>query len=328
MTTPATRARVIDSTLRLLRTLYIDSAMAARMDLSVRARLHGGEYGKITDGNALATKLTDDLRAVSRDKHIIVNFDPEAAPSQPSGATVVSTEAAEAAELQYEKYENFGFRKVERLQGNVGYLNMSLFCNPKHAAPTAIAAMQLLANTDALIIDMRDNDGGSPNMVGLLTSYFIDSTAELTGIYTRADRRVHQSWVLPYVGVPKYVGKPVYILTSKDGTVSAAEGFTYNMKVLRRAVIVGDTSAGAANPGSERRIDAQFSVFVPTGRPVNPVTGTNWEGVGIAPDIRIPAARAFDTAYDAALQELLRTATDERKRTALRKIIEEQRARH
>jgi retinol-binding protein 3 len=230
---------------------------------------------------------------------------------------------------------NYGFRKLERLEGNVGYLELEGFFPTELGAETAVAAMNFLANTDALIIDLRHNHGGGPAMVALICSYLFDpEPVHLNDLYFRPEDSTHQWWTLAYVPGKRYTGKDVYVLTSKE-TVSAAEEFTYNLKTRKRATIVGETTAGGANPGGPRRINDNFAIWVPSGRAINPVTKTNWEGTGVAPDVAVSSARALQTAHLAALKTIAEKAAarrrasspapepgEERRDRELRKAIE------
>ena len=177
------------------------------------------------------------------------------------------------------------------------------------AGETATAAMSFVANTDALIIDLRENGGGSPDMVALVCSYLFGAhPVHLNDLYFRPENSTHQWWTLPYVPGQRYENKPVYVLTSKR-TFSAAEEFTYNLKSLKRATIVGETTGGGAHPGGPRRINEHFTMFLPSGRAINPVTKTNWEGTGVAPDVSVSAEKALNTAYLAALKTIARNLT-------------------
>src|SRR5262249_36093703 len=191
---------------------------------------------------------------------------------------------------EFLRTSNCGFEKIERLPGNVGYLEFRQFAPPGICADTASAAMNFLANADAVIIDLRRNGGGDPAMVALISSYLFDAEpVHLNDLYFRPDNSTRQWWTLPYVP-GKRLGskKDVFVLTSKR-TFSAAEEFTYNLKSLNRATIVGETTGGGAHPGGSRRINDHFAIWVPSGRAINPITKTNWEGTGVTPDIDVPA---------------------------------------
>jgi retinol-binding protein 3 len=319
----ATRNAVIDAALRELKDGYIFPDVAAQMERDILARVARGEYDSLSDAPRFASALTADLRSISHDKHIVVQWSERPIP----GRTHTTPSPREiAAERERERKEskaiNFGFRTVERLSGNVGYLDLTYFDRPEFGRATAAAAMLFLRHTDALIIDLTDNDGGRPEMVSLLISYLMPGQTALTGIYRRRDRRVAPSSTVPVPDSLKYLGKPVYILTSSTGTISAGEAFVYDLKLLKRATVVGEVSAGAANPGGMVRIGEHFQIFVPTGRAVSPITGTNWEGTGIQPDIEVPASKALKTAHLEALRVLEKNAVDADRKRYLRSTIE------
>ena len=202
-------------------------------------------------------------------------------------------------------------------------MELNGFIDPELGTETAIAAMNFLANTDALIIDLRYNGGGVPGLPQFISTYFFTGKpVHLHSIYWREGNRTQQYWTLPYVPGKRYLDKPIFILTSKR-TFSAPEGFAYNLQALKRATIVGETTRGGANPAKDFRIDEHFSALVPVGRAINPVTESNWEETGVKPDIEATEAQALKTAHLEALRKLLETSTSERKREQLRSIIEE-----
>jgi C-terminal processing protease CtpA/Prc len=207
---------------------------------------------------------------------------------------------------------NFGFEKLERLAGNIGYLDLRGFPPPQMMGDTAAAAMTFLANMEALIIDLRQNGGGSPDAVALMASYLMGpQPARLNDIYDRPSNQTHQYWTLPYVPGKRLADKDVYLLTS-NRTFSAAEDFTYGLKNLKRVTIVGEVTGGGAHPGGPRRINDHFFVGVPSGRSISVVTNTDWEGVGVEPDVKVPAERALATAHLMALEKRAPSVTDAR----------------
>jgi C-terminal processing protease CtpA/Prc len=228
----------------------------------------------------------------------------------------------QARELEFLRTINFGFEKVERLPGNVGYLDLRGFLPAQLGAETVVAAMNFVANTDALIIDLRRNGGGDPAMVALISSYLFGAEpVHLNDLYFRPDNSTHQWWTLPYVPGKRYgEKKEVYVLTSKR-TFSAAEEFTYNLKNLKRARIVGETTGGGAHPGGGRRINEHFAIWVPSGRAINPISKTNWEGTGVTPDVEVPADQALKVAHIAALNSVLEKVTEPERQDAIKQAI-------
>jgi C-terminal processing protease CtpA/Prc len=190
-------------------------------------------------------------------------------------------------------------------------------------AETVAAAMSFVANTDALIFDVRQNGGGSPEMVALISSYlFGDKPVHLNSIYQREGNRTEDFFTKPTVLGKKYGDKDVYVLTS-NRTFSAAEEFTNNLKALKRATIVGETTGGGANPGGMFRLDEHFGIFVPTGRAINPITKTNWEGTGVKPDVEVSKELALKTAHLMALNKVVEKTKEENLKGALKQLIEQ-----
>jgi C-terminal processing protease CtpA/Prc len=243
--------------------------------------------------------LTKDLRAVSHDKHLGVNFSPVKLP--PDLQKPSADEEAEFRRML--ERTNCEFQKLEVLPRNIGYLKFNAFANPTICGPTVVAAMNFLAHVDAVIFDLRENGGGDPKMVAMLSSYLFDKPTHLNDLYNRQEDFTQQYWTLPYVPGTTLADKPVFVLTSKS-TFSGAEEFTYNLKNLKRATIVGETTGGGAHPVSGHRIDDHFAIGVPFARAVNPISKTNWEGTGVEPDVRVSAAEALQKAEDLAKAKL------------------------
>ena len=288
----AARTRVIDGAIADLNQFYVFPETAKKMEEAIRARQKKGEYDSITDGNAFAKMLTENLQAVSHDKHLRVDFSPAPMPERPEGPPDANARAQYRKEMER---MNCGFDKVEILSGNVGYLKFDMFTDPEACGPTAIAAMNFLGNVDAIIFDLRENGGGDPKMVAFISTYLFSEPTHLNDLWERKDNSTHQYWTLPYVPGKRLDGKPVYVLTSAQ-TFSGAEEFTYNLKNLKRATIVGETTGGGAHPVAGHRLDEHFMIGVPFARAINPISKTNWEGTGVEPDVKVPAADALTTA--------------------------------
>lgn len=295
-----TRASVIDGAIENLNAYYVSPDLAKKMEDAVRARQKKGEYDAMNDGDAFAKKLTEDFREVSHDKHLGVDFSPAKIPERPAGPP--NAEQVAEYRKQMEKM-NCGFDKVEILAGNVGYVKFDMFADPDICGPTAVAAMNFLGNVDAIIFDLRENGGGDPKMVALISTYLFSTQTHLNDLWERKSDSTSQYWTLPYVPGKRLDGKPAYVLTSKQ-TFSGAEEFTYNLKNLGRATIIGETTGGGAHPVSGHRIDDHFMIGVPFAKAVNPISKTNWEGTGVEPDVKVPAADALAAAEKLAAEKL------------------------
>jgi retinol-binding protein 3 len=295
----ATRTRVIDAAGAKLDEFYVFPEVAKKMAMAVRARAKRGEYDSVTDGNTFAKLLTEHFREVSHDKHLSVTFSPVRLPEESPSPTPDAVAHYRAAMEE----ANCGFEKVEHLSGNVGYLKFNFFADPEICGGTAVAAMNFLANVEALIVDLRQNGGGDPKMVALVSTYLFATPTHLNDLWERKSGETQQYWTLPYVPGKRLPTVPVFVLTSHR-TFSGGEEFTNNLKVLKRATIVGEVTGGGAHPVAGHRIDDRFTIGVPFARAINPTTKTNWEGVGVEPDVKVPAAEALTTAQALAAKEL------------------------
>ncbi len=238
------------------------------------------------------------MQEVGHDKHLRVNYSPVKLPDR-SGPS-----PEEQAEFRKElERSNCAFEKVEVLPGNVGYLKFNMFGDPEICGPTAVAAMNFLSHVDAIIFDLRNNGGGDPKMVALVSTYLFSEPTHLNDLYNRKEDTTTQYWTLPFVPGARLAGKPAFVLTS-HGTFSGAEEFTYNLKNLKRATIVGETTGGGAHPVAGHRVDDHFMVGVPFARAINPITKKNWEGTGVEPDVPAKASDALEVAKKLAMNKV------------------------
>jgi len=287
------RKRTVDRIADQLVRAYIFEDVAQAMADDIRRRLESGEYDAFDHSYPFAQRLTEDLRAICHDKHLRV--DPRIPMTKRGGASRADRRGPRPD-------DNYGFVKVEVLPGNVGYIKFKGFAGTPEARPTAAAAMAFVANTGALIFDVTENGGGSPNMINFLSGYLFDKPVHLNTFQNREAGRVSDTYSEEIAEDVHYgQDKPVYVLTS-GYTFSAAEEFTYDLKHLKRATIVGETTGGGAHPVEMRTLNKYFTLKLPTGRAVNPITKTNWEGVGVIPHVEVPADQAKDKAYELALQ--------------------------
>ncbi|HZF65711.1 MAG TPA: S41 family peptidase [Chitinophagaceae bacterium] len=295
---------VIDSVSKLLNDNYIFPDVAQKMHRLLQENLKKGNYKSITSAPGFAEQITKDLQSVSKDKHLNVRFNPKLIQQQRTNADKNPGEQP-PPEMDNEKMNNYGFKEVKLLEGNIGYLDLRGFAHTSDAGETAVAAMNFLSNASALIIDLRNNGGGSPSMIQLLTSYFYGAEpVHLNNFYDRPGNQTSQTWTLPHVTGKRRPDIDIYVLTSSN-TFSAAEEFTYNLKNLKRATIIGETTGGGAHPGGTRIATERFVVWVPTGRAINPITNTNWEGTGVKPDVETKASDALAIAHIKALETLV-----------------------
>ena len=298
----ATRARVIDGAVAKLNEFYVFPEVAKKMADAVQARLKSGSYEAITDGDDFAARLTEDLQAVSHDKHLRVNFSARTLQRRGPGGNSTPDPEGQGQRRVMVQRGNCSFEKVEWLPSNIGYLKFNAFADPEICGPTVTAAMSFLAHVDALIIDLRNNGGGSPEMVAYICSYLFAERTHLNDLYNRKEDKTTEFWTKDVPG-PRLANKPIFVLTSKR-TFSGAEEFTYNLKNLKRATIIGETTGGGAHPVSGHPIDDHFMIGVPFARAINPITKTNWEGTGVEPDIKAPANEALEVAKKMAAEQI------------------------
>lgn len=302
LTTEA-KAQTVDALFAAMRKSYVFPDIAKTAESSIRNQ----DYAAVTDGPAFAKRLTEDLRAVCKDAHLSVRYSPNVFPERKEAGTPSPAEIER--EKRFARIDNGAFQKVERLPGNIGYIRFDGFQSPEAAKEPLMAAMNFVANTDALIFDMRFNGGGQPETVRMVCSYLFDKSVHLNDIYDRPSDKTESFWTTVKVPGKKYLNRDVYVLTGKR-TGSGAEEFAYDLQTQKRATIVGDSTWGGANPGHVVRLNDHFAAFVPTGRAINPITKTNWEGVGVTPDVKVPVADALKAAQTMAIERLLAKATD------------------
>jgi hypothetical protein len=287
----------------LLRSSYVFPERAEQAAAALEASLAAGQYEDLDD-EALAGKLTSQLYEVCRDKHLRVHTRP------PWDGPARQRDGAPARRpwpdwLERGSPNNHGITRVERLDGNVGYLDLHGVAHPDEAGPAIAAAMELVAGTGALIIDLRHNGGGAPPGVVFWLSYlFPDDQTHLNDILDGLTGQTRQFWTLASVPGHRYLDRPVYLLTSAR-TFSGGEDFAYSLQAQGRAELIGETTGGGAHPTERVPISATLALALPHARSVNPVTGTNWEGTGVVPDVAVPAEQAFDVAYGRALRHVL-----------------------
>jgi hypothetical protein len=306
--------QIVQSVAEVIRREYFDAELALRLDVFLRQRLADGRYTGSNSSEDLALLLTSDLYSLTRDKHLSVAVTSPTADGPSSDAGIAQRARAEAVRMS-----NAGVQRVEILPGNVGYLNITAFFRPEEARDAIADAMRIVRRTDALILDMRGNQGGSPDTMALLASYCFDEPGIL--LADVVPRSGETNRYATQAGISDRDGRrPVYVLVSAR-TWSAGEGFAYILQERRRAEIIGETTAGAANPGRPYEINATFYVNVPNGQVRSAVRRSNWEGTGVQPDVFAPAAEALRVAHQRALRQLLGVTSDGSRRQQIEQAL-------
>lgn len=312
------KAEVIEAVNSLLLDNYVYPEVAHQMDSVTKAHLASGRYDSVTIPAQFATLLTEDLYQVSKDKHLRVSYSLADGGGAESGRHGQRNDFMEDA-----RRGNFGFHEVKVLKGNVGYLDLRGFFDARIAGKVAHESMGKLIDTDALIIDLRENGGGSPSMIQLISSYlFGEQPVHLNSFYWRPGDSYSETWTLSDIPGKHRPDWPVYVLTSEE-TFSAAEEFSYNLKHLKRATLIGETTGGGAHPGGIMSATKGFNVWVPKGRAINPVTGTNWEGTGVSPHISVEAVNALQVACQKVILDLVTDCSDEFTRLEYNGLLKE-----
>ena len=314
------RSAVIATLAEKLHANYVFSDVADQLAVALKAKDASGVYASTTDADAFSKALSRDLSELGKDGHFRVTYAPD---EHPQPETLAHAEPnPEQIRQQREEVarRGYGLRRVERLRGNVGLIELRAFGPPQIVADALSSAMNLVSGTDALILDLRFNGGGDPSTVAYLLSHFFDEGDQrhLNDIYTRATNITRQYWTQP--AVTTHYTKPVYVLTSA-WTFSGGEECAYDFQTQKRGTILGETTGGGANPGDDFDLGHGFVAFIPTGRAINAVTHTNWEHIGVKPDIATSAADAQKVAYATILRALLATAKDPDQRNELKDAL-------
>ena len=283
----------------LLRQQYIEPGSVDAISQNLWQHFEARTYDGIHEGEFLAYALTTHLQEVTQDQHLWVRWHNKPLPDYagPLHQDPSWTAAQEAAA----RAGDHGFRKLEILAGNVGYLDIRSFPRLAWAQESAQAALDILAHCAAIILDLRDCQGGYADMVTYVCSHFFDAPPiHLFDIYWQDERRVEEFWTDPGVAGPRLAGLPLFLLTSQQ-TFSAGEQFVDALVTQQRATVIGETTGGGAHPGASFRLDPHFELFIPIGRSINPVTKQNWEGVGITPHVECDPHQALQVAHREAL---------------------------
>ena len=289
---------LVDRVLDRLTDSYVFPDRAAAADELLRSNLRSGRYDSPVD-EELCKRLNEDLFATCHDKHLRLIWHPTVDGDEPPR----SEEQLVAGLQEQFRLENQGVRRVELLPGNVGTIQLTIIPPAESAGASIAAAMELVRDTQALILDLRETRGGAPDGVALWCSYLLAGEIHLNDVVEGPHGPTRQYWTSGFVAAPRYADRPVYVLVS-SATFSGGEGLAYDLKALGRATIVGEVTRGGAHPSAVLSVGDHVELRLPVARSVSPVTYSNWEAVGVQPDIRAPADEAFDVAYRAIVETL------------------------
>ncbi len=313
------RASSIASLNKLLIDRYVFPDVAEQTAGHLTKQLEAGVFDACNDIKSFCEALTREVQSVNHDKHMRIGPAPkrQAPPDTPEWMVENWLN-----ELEFLRRHGAGYAEVRKLDDNIGYLDLRGFTPAFAGRPAADNYMQLLSTCDAIIVDLRKNGGGDPATVQYLCSYFFDKKVHLNSLYWRERDQTDEFWTMDVKG-KRLPDVPLFILTS-DRTFSGAEEFSYNMQTQKRATLIGETTGGGANPGGGMPINDKMMVFIPTGRAINPITGTNWEGVGVVPEVKVPAGEALDKATEMAKEaaEKYRTRQKEKNKAMLTTFVE------
>ena len=306
------RAAIVDSLTAAIDSIYVLEEPAKRIVAGLRKNLADGRYNDLTDPVEFAERLYSDAQAINHDGHFQIAAMP---PLDPAAEPRKDRDPADVERFRrFERERNYAFRKAEIFPGGIGYLRFDQFAHGDEAFEVAAGAMNFIANSNAVILDLRNNGGGSASMIRFICGYLFQEDTHLINWDIRAEKKTVQSYSTDYVPGKRIIEQPVYILTS-DRTFSAAEEFTFDLKNLERATVVGDTTGGGGHTVESYVFDfdsLRMGIRIPYGRAYNPKNNQGWEGVGVVPDMVVPEEQALDVARADALRKLVESEKDER----------------
>jgi hypothetical protein len=305
------KKQTIENLSALLPDRYAYKELGPKLQLLLQQNLKSGKYDSIASAADFAEAVTKDLRSLNFDRHLALNYNPQPqATNTSSSAPQLTPEERAKRASDFNRQMNFGFKSVQFLNGNIGYLKFDYFdAYLDYSRPVVDAAMSFLRNSDAIIVDLRENGGGGSQMVGYIAGFFFKERTLSGTSYERLSDTTTQGFIEPQPKEKQLADVALYILTSRR-TVSAAEGLAYDLKYLKGAKVIGETSAGAANPGRVTRLNHLFTAFIPNRHGASVVTGTNWEGTGVPVDISSAADDALRIAKLVALKHLQQKASE------------------
>ncbi len=319
--TAADKKEVISIFCEKLKQKYVFPDISEKVSSQLQKNLENGFYDTVSSKAVYAQVLTRDIRKISNDLHLKISHDEKVIKKQ---ETIADTPKSAAVFFPFEKLvreNNFGIRSKKILEGNIGYVEIPLFGPIDFCADTIIGAMHFVANTDALIFDLRACRGAlDENTLLLFLSYFFPEPVHLSDLYIHEKASVKQNWTYAWVPGKRYLDKPVYVLTS-NRTFSGGEAFAYDLQQFKKAVVIGDTTRGGAHPTEFVRLNQSFACGIPYARPVNTVSKTNWEHVGVKPDINIHPDRALTEAHLTAVRSLMANVKENGDRMKLEQLL-------
>ena len=295
--TPEFKTQTIERLSQLMNENYVFPEVAQKTEVYLKEQLKAGHFAELSTMESFAEALTKAVQHINHDKHMRIRPMPKFEAKDNSPERMVEEQLRN---IERSRRNTAGFVEVKKMEGNVGYLDLRGFAGVERGGPIADNYMALLSTSDAIIIDLRKNGGGSPGMVQYLCSYFFADKRHLNSLYWRQGDQTQEFWTLDKVNGEKLPDVPLFVVTS-NYTFSGAEEFSYNMQTQKRATLVGETTGGGANPGGSMPINDKLMVFIPTGKAINPITKTNWEGVGVVPDVKANAEEALDKAHELAM---------------------------
>lgn len=313
---PRERDQVLGALALLLREKYVAPELGARLAEKVRTL----EFAASLSPSAFASRLSDELFARSGDAHLKVKR--AGRPVEDPDDGKAETRADRADLYEAERADNFGFRSIEILPGNIGYLDLRRLVRADLAGDTLAAAMAFLSNTEALIIDLRECGGGSPTLAAVLISYMVEGPMQrIADLHRRPENEIAQIWTLPWLPGKRYLDRDVFLLTAPR-TFSAAEGLAFDLQAMKRATIVGERSGGGAHPSRWYPLSEHFAAMIPTTRVASAFVEGDWEGVGVAPDVEVDAPSALTRARALVLERRIAACTDTERRHELEGELE------
>lgn len=315
---------IVDKVSDILSSKFLFETDAVKMASLIVSKLNNGEYDSITNVSVFCRTITSDLRSIKNDKHLFVFYSPEEALEVKAHQKLLPKNELRIVDsllVEAERKENFGFKEIKILNGNIGYLKLSYFSNPRFFNRKVDVSMRFLEDTQAMIIDLRDNGGGEGS--ALLASYFLPQKEVILSLLKCRDSLQNSiTKSVTNIKGKRYLNKDVFILTNTN-TFSAAEDFAYTLKHLKRATIIGERTKGGAHPVDIINIHRDVLIQLPICESCNFITKSNWEQTGVIPHIQTPSDNAFDVAYIKAIENRINRTIDESSKTELELLKKE-----